>query len=237
MDSQQKPVITQPSISVIIPVHNEAHTIQRAISRVVECGFEMEIIIIDDGSTDGTREYLRQLVHPKVRCYFHARNHGEGAALRLGFAAAKNQFIIVQDADFECDPRNYSTVLQPLLDDRADMVYGSRSVDRPQPALSFGHHFGNRLLALVSNALNYLNLMDMETGIKAFRRDRLTTLRLSSNRAAFDSEITCKAIRAGWRICEVPISFSGRSYERGKKMGWRNAISALAATIYYRFGD
>ena len=238
MELQQKSAIAPPpNISVVIPVYNEVHTIELVIEHVLGCGFETEIIVVDDGSTDGTREYLKQLAHPRVRCYFHARNHGKGAALRLGFAAAKNPIIIVQDADLEYDPHDYPRVLEPLMDGRADMVYGSRFLGGPHRVLFFWHYFGNRMLTLVSNAISDLNLTDMETGMKAFRRDRLAALRLSANRFTFEPEITSKAARARWRIYEVPISYSGRTYEQGKKIGWRDAITALAAIIYYRFGD
>jgi glycosyltransferase involved in cell wall biosynthesis len=238
MKLPQKPTITPPlNISVVIPVYNEVKTIGLVIERVLGCGFEVEIIAVDDGSTDGTQEYLRQLVHPKVRCYFHTRNHGKGAALRLGFAAAKNPLIIVQDADLEYDPHDYSRVLEPLLDGRADMVYGSRFLGGPHRVLFFWHYFGNRMLTLLSNVISDLNLTDMETGMKAFRRDKLSALKLSGDRFTFEPEVTSKAARARWRIYEVPISYSGRTYEQGKKIGWRDAISALAAIIYYRFGD
>jgi len=238
MDLQQKPAsVPPPNISVVIPVYNEVHTIEPVIERVLGCGFEVDIIVIDDGSTDGTREYLKQLTHPKVRCYFHARNHGKGAAIRLGFAAANNPFVIVQDADLEYDPRDYPRILEPLLDDRADMVYGSRFLGGPHRVLFFWHYFGDRILTLLANALSDLNLTDMETGMKAFRRDRLAALRLNGNRFTFEPEVTCKAARAGWRIYEVPISYSGRTYQQGKKIGWRDALTALAAIIYYRFGD
>ena len=233
----QHSIASTPYISVVIPVYNEVQTIGSVIERVLGCGFEVEIIVIDDGSTDGTREYLKQLVHPKVRCYFHARNHGKGAALRLGFAAAKNPFIIVQDADLEYDPHDYPRILEPLLDGRADMVYGSRFLGGPHRVLFFWHYFGNRMLTLISNAVSDLNLTDMETGMKGFRRDKLSALRLSASRFTFEPEITCKAARARWRIYEVPISYSGRTYEQGKKIGWRDAFTALAAIIYYRFGD
>jgi glycosyltransferase involved in cell wall biosynthesis len=238
MEPQPKSTIPPPAnISVVIPVYNEAQTIEPVIERVLGCGFEVEIIVVDDGSTDGTRERLKLITHPKVNCYFHARNHGKGAALRLGFAAAKNPFIIIQDADLEYDPHDYARVLEPLLDGRADMVYGSRFLGGPHRVLFFWHYFGNRMLTLLSNAVSDLNLTDMETGMKAFRRDRLAALKLSGDRFTFEPEVTCKAARAGWRIYEVPISYSGRTYEQGKKIGWRDAIAALAAIIYYRFGD
>jgi len=238
MELSQKPAIAPPpKISVVIPVYNEVHTVGLVIERVLGCGFEAEIIVVDDGSTDGTREYLAQLSHPQVHCYFHARNHGKGAALRLGFAAARNPFIIVQDADLEYDPNDYRRVLEPLLDGRADMVYGSRFLGGPHRVLFFWHYFGNRMLTLISNAVSDLNLTDMETGMKAFRRDKLAALKLSGDRFTFEPEVTCKAARAKWRIYEVPISYSGRTYEQGKKIGGRDAISALAAILYYRLGD
>lgn len=237
MELQKEPTIAPPHISVVIPVYNEVQIIEPVLERVLRCGFEGEVIVVDDGSTDGTREYLEKLRHPEVRCFFHARNRGKGAALRLGFAAAKNPFIIVQDADLEYDPRDYPRLLEALLDGRADMVYGSRFLGGPHRVLFFWHYLGNRLLTLVANAFCDLNLSDMETGMKAFRRDKLAALRLSANRFNFEPEVTCKAARAGWRIYEVPVSYSGRTYEQGKKISWRDAFIALAAIIYYRFGD
>ena len=225
------------TISVVIPVYNEVATIGEVIKRVMECGYENEVIVVDDASTDGTREYLQKMENPKVHCFYHALNRGKGAALRMGFAAAKNRFVMVQDADLEYDPRDYRHVLEPLIDGRADMVYGSRFLGGPHRVLFFWHYLGNRLLTLVSNAVSDLNLSDMETGMKAFRRDKLVQLRLSADRFTFEPEITCKAARARWRIYEVPISYSGRGYDEGKKIGWRDALSAIVAIIYYRFMD
>jgi glycosyltransferase involved in cell wall biosynthesis len=225
------------TISVVIPVYNEVATIGEVIKRVMECGYENEVIVVDDASTDGTREYLQKMENPKVHCFYHAVNRGKGAALRMGFAAAKNRFVMVQDADLEYDPRDYRHVLEPLIDGRADMVYGSRFLGGPHRVLFFWHYLGNRLLTLVSNAMSDLNLSDMETGMKAFRRDKLVQLRLSADRFTFEPEITCKAARARWRIYEVPISYSGRGYDEGKKIGWRDALSAIVAILYYRFMD
>jgi glycosyltransferase involved in cell wall biosynthesis len=225
------------AISVVIPVYNEAGTIGEVIRRALDCGFEADVIVVDDGSTDGTREYLKRFDHPQVRCLFNAVNRGKGGALRLGFAAARNPFVIVQDADLEYDPRDYRHVLEPLIDGRADMVYGSRFLGGPHRVLFFWHYMGNRFLTLLSNAFSDLNLTDMETGMKAFRRDKLIALGLSANRFTFEPEITGKAARARWRIYEVPISYSGRTYEEGKKIGWRDAIAAICAIIYYRFMD
>src|SRR5579863_7600402 len=224
-------------ISVVIPVYNEVDTIAQVIQRVLDCGFETEVIVVDDASTDGTREYLARLEEPRVRCFYHAANRGKGAALRLGFAAAKSPFVIVQDADLEYDPKDYRAILEPLLDGRADMVYGSRFLGGPHRVLFFWHYLGNRLITLVSDMMSDLNLTDMETGMKAFRRDKLAMLKLSANRFTFEPEITCKAARARWRIYEAPISYSGRTYAEGKKIGWRDGIAAIAATVYYRFMD
>jgi len=222
-------------ISVVIPVYNEVNTIGTVIDRVLNCGLEAEIIVVDDGSTDGTREFLQRFEHPQVRCFYHAVNRGKGAALRMGFAAARNRYVFVQDADLEYDPRDYKVMLEPLADGRADMVYGSRFLGGPHRVLFFWHYVGNRLLTLLSNAVSDLNLSDMETGMKAFVRDKLLTLKLSADRFTFEPEITGKAARARWRIYEVPISYSGRTYEEGKKIGWRDALTAMCAIIYYRF--
>jgi len=225
------------SISVVIPVFNEVATIGQVIQRVLDCGYETEAIVVDDASTDGTREYLQRLEHPRVHCFYHAVNRGKGAALRMGFAAAKNPYVIVQDADLEYDPRDYRLILEPLIDGRADMVYGSRFLGGPHRVLFFWHYLGNRLITLLSNVFSDLNLSDMETGMKAFRREKLVALKLSADRFTFEPEITCKAARARWRIYEVPISYSGRTYDEGKKIGWWDAIAAFAAIVYYRFLD
>ncbi len=209
------------SISVVMPVYNEVKTIGEVIKRVLDCGYEAEVIVVDDASTDGN----------------HAVNRGKGAALRLGFAAVRNPYVIVQDADLEYDPKDYRHVLEPLVDGRADMVYGSRFLGGPHRVLFFWHYIANRLVTLFSNLISDLNLTDMETGMKAFRHDKLAALTLSADRFTFEPEITCKAARARWRIYEVPISYSGRTYEEGKKIGWRDAIAALGAILYYRFMD
>jgi glycosyltransferase involved in cell wall biosynthesis len=225
------------AISVVIPVYNEIKTIGPAIRRVLECGYETEVVVVDDGSSDGTREYLKQIENPKVRCFYHTVNRGKGASLRLGFATTKNEFVIVHDADLEYDPRDFRDVMEPLIDGRADMVFGSRFLGGPHRVLLFWHYVGNRLLTLLSNMFNNLNLTDMETGMKAFRRDKLMAIRLSAERFTFEPEITAKAARAHWRIYEVPISYSGRTYDEGKKVGWRDAVMALVAILYYRFLD
>lgn len=224
-------------ISVVIPVFNEVRTIGEVINRVLKCGFEVEIIVVDDGSTDGSREFLHNFHHPQVKTFFHAVNRGKGAALRLGFAAASNPFVFVQDADLEYDPQDYRVMIEPMLDGRADMVYGSRFLGGPHRVLFFWHYLANRFITLLSNAISDLNLSDMETGMKGFVRDKLLQLHLSADRFTFEPEITSKAARSGWRIYEVPISYSGRTYEEGKKIGWRDAFTAVCAILYYRFLD
>jgi glycosyltransferase involved in cell wall biosynthesis len=224
-------------ISVVIPVFNEIATIEAVIIRVLNCGFDAEIIVVDDASTDGTREFLSNFDNPRVKVLFHTKNQGKGAALRLGFASASNPYIFVQDADLEYDPSDYAAMLSPLLDGRADMVYGSRFLGGPHRVLYFWHYLANRLLTLASNILSNLNLSDMETGQKAFRAEKLKQITLRGKRFTFEPEITAKAARAGWRIYEVPVSYSGRTYDEGKKIGWRDALKALAAMIYYRFVD
>jgi glycosyltransferase involved in cell wall biosynthesis len=224
-------------ISVVIPVFNEVKTIGEIINRVLNSSFETEVIVVDDGSTDGTREFLQNFHHPSVKTFYHSKNRGKGAALRLGFAAASNPYVFVQDADLEYDPNDYSVMIAPLLDGRADMVYGSRFLGGPHRVLFFWHYLGNRLITLLSNIASDLNLSDMETGMKAFARDKLLQIRLSADRFTFEPEITSKAARARWRIYEVPISYSGRTYEEGKKIGWRDAFTAICAILYYRFLD
>jgi glycosyltransferase involved in cell wall biosynthesis len=224
-------------ISVVIPVYNEVKTIGEVLKRVLDCGFDVEVIVVDDASTDGTREFLKGFDNPRVKVLYHARNRGKGAALRLGFAAATHPYVFVQDADLEYNPKDYAVMIEPLLDGRADMVYGSRFLGGPHRVLLFWHYVGNRLVTLLSNAVSDLNLSDMETGMKAFVRARLLQIKLSANRFTFEPEITSKAARARWRIYEVPISYAGRTYEEGKKIGWRDAITALCAIVYYRFLD
>lgn len=233
----EPPRMDATRVSVVIPAFNEAATIAEVVRRVLECGYEAEVIVVDDGSTDGTGAYLRSLKDPRVLCFHHSVNRGKGAALRLGFAAARNPFIVVQDADLEYDPQDYRALLLPLIKGRAEMAYGSRFLGGRQRRPYSGHYLINRLLTALSNFASRLELSDMETGMKAFRRDRLMQLCLCANRFAFEPEITVKAARAGWRICEVPISYAARGYEEGKEIGWRDGLAAVAAILYYRLFD
>jgi glycosyltransferase involved in cell wall biosynthesis len=235
MPAAQSPTTEPIPISVVIPAYNEVDTIGIVLERVLQCGFDVEIIAVDDGSTDGTREFLARYEHPRVRCFFHEHNRGKGAALRLGFSKATKPYVFVQDADLEYDPQDYRVMIEPLVDGRADMVYGSRFLAGPHRVLFFWHYVGNRLLTLFSNIVTDLNLSDMETGQKAFLRERLNEIKLTGERFTFEPEITVRAARARWRVYEVPVSYSGRTYEEGKKIGFRDAIAAAWAVLYYRF--
>jgi len=223
--------------SVVIPVFNEKNTIEEIIRRVqaVDVGLEKEIIVVDDGSTDGTRELLQNFASSRVRALFHEKNMGKGAALHTGFAQAQGEIVLVQDADLEYDPREYSKLLEPILDGRADAVYGSRFLGGPHRVLFFWHYVGNRVLTTFSNMLTNLNLTDMETCYKVFKKDILQKIRLKSRRFGFEPEITVKLAKLKCRIFEVPISYSGRLYEEGKKIGWRDGVAALFHIIRYKF--
>ncbi len=226
-------------ISVIIPVYNEKSTISEIIARVRAVDLEKEIIIVDDGSTDGTSQHLAEIgsQFEDVNVFSHQENRGKGAALRTGFDAASGEIIIVQDADLEYDPREYETLLVPILDGRAEVVYGSRFLSGPHRVLFFWHYMGNRFLTLLCDALSNLNLTDMETGYKVFKKEVLDDIRIKSNRFGFEPEFTMKIAKKGFRVYEVPISYSGRTYEEGKKIGWRDGLAAIFIIIWFRFFD
>lgn len=223
-------------ISVVIPVYNEAATIERIIEQVQAVDIDKEIIVVDDASTDGTQDKLTALAskHANVRVVFRERNCGKGAALRRGFAGARGEVIIIQDADLEYDPREYHALLRPILEDKADVVYGSRFLGGPHRVLFFWHSVGNRLLTTLCNAASNINLTDMETCYKAFRREVLEGITLRSDRFGFEPEFTIKVARRGWRIYETPISYHGRGYAEGKKINWKDGLAAIYHII--RFG-
>ncbi len=224
-------------LSVVIPVYNEISTIEEILKRVQSVPQDKEIIVIDDGSTDGTREWLEKLTMQEITVLFHSENKGKGAALRTGFEQATGDIVIIQDADLEYDPRDYDCLISPIADGRADVVFGSRFLGGPHRVLFFWHYVGNKVLTVLSNMLTNLNLSDMETGYKAFRTSLLQKIRIKSNRFGFEPEITAKFAKLKCRIYEVPISYSGRGYEEGKKITWRDGLAALFHVIRFRFFD
>ncbi len=204
------------------------------IAAVQGVELEKEIVVVDDGSSDGTREILANLDAKGVRVLFHERNNGKGAALRTGFNAVDGDLIIIQDADLEYDPQDYHRLLRPIMEGKADVVYGSRFVGGEQHrVLFFWHMVGNKLLTLLSNMLTGLNLTDMESCYKVFRREVLQRINIEENRFGFEPEITAKVARLGVRIYEVGISYAGRTYHEGKKIGWKDGVSALRCILRY----
>lgn len=226
-------------ISVVIPVYNEIGTIEKIVFRVQALPMDKEIILVDDGSTDGTRSRLEQIgrAHGNVKILYHDHNQGKGAALRTGFRQVTGDVVIIQDADLEYAPEEYPRLLEPILDGRADVVYGSRFLGGPHRVLFFWHYLGNKFLTLLSNAVNNLNLTDMETCYKIFRREILNRISLRSNRFCFEVEFTAKVAKHKFRIYEIPISYSGRDYSEGKKAGWKDGVRAIFAILWFRFLD
>jgi glycosyltransferase involved in cell wall biosynthesis len=221
-------------LSVVMPVYNERETILQVIAAVLRVDLEKELIVVDDGSSDGTRELLATISDPAVRVILHDRNQGKGAALRTGFAAANGDVVLIQDADLEYDPQDYHRLLRPILEGKADVVYGSRFVGGEQHrALFFWHMLGNKLLTLLSNMMTDLNLTDMETCYKVFRREVLQQITIEENRFGFEPEITAKIAKLRVRIYEVGISYAGRTYRDGKKIGWKDGFSALRCIFKY----
>ncbi len=226
-------------ISVVIPCYNEVKTLALAIERVRNCGLRTEIIVVDDGSTDGTRELLSGELKDRVdQVLFHKKNMGKGRALRTGFAAAKGDLVIVQDADLEYNPRDFQKLVEPFIygEGDADVVYGSRYLRSGRFRVDgFYHEFGNKLLTSISNICSDLSLTDMETCYKMFRREVIQSIRLKENRFGFEPEVTAKIAKKKCRIYEIPISYHPRTFEQGKKIGWKDAFRALYCILRYNF--
>jgi len=224
-------------LSVVIPAYNEMRTIADVLAKVRAAPFDKEIIVVDDASSDGTREYLAGLKDSDVIVVLQPANAGKGAALRAGFEKATGDIVIIQDADLEYDPNDYPRLLQPILDGQADVVYGTRFGGETHRVLFFWHYLGNRVLTTLSNMFTNLNLTDMETGYKVFTRSCLSRMKLRSNRFGFEPEVTAKVARLKCRVYEVAISYHGRGYDAGKKITWRDGITAIGCILRYRFLD
>ncbi len=225
-------------VSIVVPCFNEVDTVEEIVRRINKAPLKSkEIIVVDDFSTDGTRELLMGSLKSRVdRVIFHEQNRGKGAALRSGFSAATGNLIIVQDADLEYDPEDYTKLVQPILDDKADVVYGSRFIGGDaRRVLYFWHYVGNKFLTLCSNMFTNLNLTDMETGYKVFRREVLEKINVEESRFGFEPEITAKIARIGCPVYEVGISYSGRTYAQGKKICWKDGLTALWCIMKYNF--
>jgi glycosyltransferase involved in cell wall biosynthesis len=245
---------SRPRLSVVIPVFNERATVEELLRRVVEVEIDKEIVIVDDGSTDGTREILtkfERIVSPnsnaqtvsaprvqnEVRVFFQEKNQGKGAALRRGLQEASGHILLIQDADLEYDPKDYFTLLSPIDQGAADVVYGSRFLGGPHRVLFFRHAVGNNFLTFFSNLFSNLNLTDVWTCYKVFRREVLAEIELRENRFGFEPEVTAKVAKKRWRVYEVPISYNGRTYAEGKKITWRDGFSAIRCVLRYSLFD
>ena len=223
-------------LSVVIPVYNEKKTLSELICRVEAVKLEKEIIIVDDASTDGTRDLLKKYEEQeRFKVIYQSKNTGKGSALRAGFDKAEGEIIIVQDGDLEYNPKEYPLLIEPILDGRADVVYGSRFLGGTHRVFFFWHYVGNKVLTTLSNMCTNLCLTDMETGYKVFRRTVLDSFILKCNRFGFEPEFTSKVARHAFRVYEVPISYSGRGYEEGKKIDWKDGVAALWFIFRFRF--
>ncbi len=227
-------------VSVVIPVYNERASIEEILGCVQAVKLDKEIVIVEDGSTDGTREFLTALDQQSkaasredIRIFFQDRNRGKGAALRRGFEEARGEIVIIQDADLEYDPENFHALIDPIERDKADVVYGSRFLGGPHRVLLFWHYVGNKFLTILSNMFTDLNLSDVWTCHKAFRREVLQKLTLRENRFGFEQEITCKIAANGWRVFEIPISYYGRTYAEGKKITWKDGLRGFWCILRY----
>lgn len=223
-------------LSVVMPVYNELKTVEKAINSVlnVKTSIDKELIIVDDGSTDGTRDVLSKIKDKDIKIVYHEKNMGKGAALKTGFSNVSGDIVIIQDADLEYDPNDYDTLIKPIIDGKADIVYGSRFKSGSHRVLLFWHYLGNKLITLVADVLYNINLSDIETCYKAFKSEILTKIQFRSNSFGFEAEFTAKVAKNRYRIYEVPIQYYGRTYEEGKKITWRDGFVALWILLRYR---
>ena len=227
-------------LSIVIPIYNEKATLEEIFRLVQSTPYDKEIIAVDDASTDGSREILDRLAqqYDNVKTFYHQRNQGKGAALRTGFAQVAGDVVIIQDADLEYRPADYPSLLEPIEQDLADVVYGTRLVGgRPHRVLFFWHYMGNRVVTTLSNIFTNLNLSDMEVGYKVFRAEVLQGLQIKCERFGVEPELTAKIAKKRWRIYEVPIQYHGRDYAAGKKITWRDGIAAVYHIIRFKFSD
>lgn len=225
-------------LSIVIPIYNERDTLRELISKVEAAECEKEIILIDDFSTDGTRDVLKEYENKEnFQVFYHDKNKGKGAALRTGFSNSRGDIIIIQDADLEYSPNDYGVMLEPILDGRADVVYGSRFQGGTHRVFFFWHFMGNKFLTTLSNMFTNLTLTDMETGYKVFTKKVNDSLTIKCNRFGFEPEFTAKVAKNKFRVYEVPISYSGRDYSEGKKITWKDGFAAIWYIIKFRFTD
>lgn len=221
-------------LSVVVPIYNEKETIKEIYERIKAVDIDKEIILIDDNSTDGTRDIIKELASDDTKIYFHERNMGKGAALRTGFQKATGDILIIQDADMEYDPNEYPKLIRPILEGKADVVYGSRFAGGEyHRVLLFWHMVGNKFLTLLSNIFTNLNLTDMETCYKVFKREVYKEIKIEENRFGFEPEITAKVAKLRVRLYEVGIAYAGRTYSEGKKIGWKDGVSAIRCIMKY----
>ena len=237
VEAKRVPLPAGMKVSVVMPVYNERETILKILDAVKAVPIPKEIVIVDDCSKDGTRDILKTVDEPGVRVFYHDVNQGKGAALKTGFSKVVGDIVIIQDADLEYNPQEYFRLIRPILEGKADVVYGSRFIGESHRVLLYWHYLGNQFLTLLSNMFTNLNLTDMETCYKVFRADLLKYIDVKSKRFGVEPELTAKFAKRHCRIYEIPISYAGRDYTEGKKIGWKDGFSAIWSIIKFRFVD
>ena len=224
-------------LSIIMPVYNEVNTVLEMLRLIQQEKHRKEIIIVDDASTDGTKELLEKIKEENVKVFYNLKNQGKGYCIRRAIPEVSKDIVIIQDADLEYYPDEYSILIKKIIEGKADVVYGSRFLGGPHRVLFFWHYVGNKFLTLLADVFSNLNISDMETGYKVFKKEVLNEIKLRSNRFGFEPEFTMKVAKKGFRVYEVPISYSGRTYEEGKKIDWKDGLKAIFAILWFRFFD